>query len=97
MAEGLDAKLEVESLARRTGIGWAVRFIQPHGHAKGRREAVEQVMKKIDGNVKADQLMWLRLSSWYPPYALRCIKTLKTCASGYPTTATIRAMRRRAG
>jgi hypothetical protein len=55
MSQGLDVKVEAEALARKTGIGWVERFIRPHGHAKDRREAVEQVMKKIDGNVKADQ------------------------------------------
>jgi len=55
MAEGLDAKLEALASAGVGGVGFAARSIAPHGTAKDRREAVEQVMKKIDGNVKFDQ------------------------------------------
>jgi hypothetical protein len=55
MGEGLEAKLEAEAQARRRGIGTAVREIAPHGNAKDRRDVVEQVMKKIDSNVKAGQ------------------------------------------
>jgi hypothetical protein len=55
MAEGLDAKLEAQALARGSGVGIVSRSIAPHGAAKNRLEAVEQVMKKIDGNVKHKQ------------------------------------------
>jgi hypothetical protein len=55
MTEGLDAKLEAQAHARRSGVGMAARSIAPHGAAKDRLEAVEQVMKKIDGNVKHEQ------------------------------------------
>jgi hypothetical protein len=55
MAEGLDAKLEAETTAKRTGHGTAVRTIAPHGAAKNFLEVVEQVMKKIDSNIKAGQ------------------------------------------
>ncbi len=55
MEDGLDAKLESAGHANRSGFGIAARTISPHGIAKNRREAVEQVMKKIDSNVKAGQ------------------------------------------
>jgi hypothetical protein len=55
MAEGLEAKIGVEDQAKATGFGIAARTIAPHGPAKDRREAVEQVMRKIDGNVKQEQ------------------------------------------
>jgi hypothetical protein len=55
MAEGLDAKLEAQALAKQNGVGVVGRTISPHGSAGDRRGAVEQVMKKIDSNVKAGQ------------------------------------------
>ena len=55
MEEGIDAKIEAVAHAKRSGLGMAARTISPHGTARNRREAVEQVMKKIDSNVKAGQ------------------------------------------
>lgn len=55
MTEGLDAKLEAEAEARQRGVGTSVREIAPHGVAKDRRDVVEQIMRKIDSNVKAGQ------------------------------------------
>lgn len=55
MADGLDANLEAQSQATQNGLGFVARFIKPHGDAKDRKEAVEQVMKKIDSNVKSGQ------------------------------------------
>jgi len=56
MAEGLDARLEAEAKARAgSGVGIVARAIAPHGIAVDRRQVVEQVMKKIDSNVKYDQ------------------------------------------
>jgi hypothetical protein len=55
MSEGLDAKLEAEAEAKSSGQGSAVRAIAPHGDAKNFQEVVEQVMKKIDSNIKAGQ------------------------------------------
>jgi hypothetical protein len=55
MADGLDAKLEAQAQAKRSGIGTAARTIAPHGAAKNFKEVVEQVMKKIDSNIKAGQ------------------------------------------
>jgi hypothetical protein len=55
MEEGLDAKVEVVDRAARSGLGIAARTISPHGTARTRRDAVAQVMKKIDSNVKAGQ------------------------------------------
>jgi hypothetical protein len=56
MAEGLDARLEAEAAAQAgSGVGIVARGIAPHGIAEDRRQAVEQVMKKIDSNVKYDQ------------------------------------------
>jgi hypothetical protein len=58
MAEGLDARLEAEAEAKAgRGVGVAMRAIAPHGIAEDRREVVEQVMKKIGGNVKYEQYM----------------------------------------
>jgi len=55
MSEGLDAKLEAEEQAKRTGVGSSIREIAPHGDARNFKEVVEQVMKKIDSNMKAGQ------------------------------------------
>jgi hypothetical protein len=55
MSEGLEAKLEAEAQAKRTGVGSSIREIAPHGDARNRKEVVEQVMKKIDSNMKAGQ------------------------------------------
>jgi len=55
MEEGLDAKVDATARAKQSGLGIAARTISPHGTARNRREAVEQVMKKIDSNVKAGQ------------------------------------------
>lgn len=62
MSEGLDSKIEADDAAAKSaestksiGIGFGVRKFAPHGRAKDRREAVEQVMRKIDGNIKRDQ------------------------------------------
>jgi hypothetical protein len=49
MERGLDARIEALT------SGMAARSISPHGTARTRRDAVEQVMKKIDSNVKAGQ------------------------------------------
>jgi hypothetical protein len=55
MEDGLDAKLEAEAKAKRSGHGTAVSTIAPHGAANNFLEVVEQVMKKIDSNIKAGQ------------------------------------------
>jgi hypothetical protein len=55
MIGGLDSHLEAAAEARQSGLGIAARSISPHGTAKNRREVVEQVMSKIDSNVKAGQ------------------------------------------
>lgn len=56
MEEGLDASLEASRQAHEEGgIGMVARAVAPHGRATDRREAIEQVMRKIDGNVKKDQ------------------------------------------
>lgn len=55
MEDGLDAKIEATAQSRKSGLGITARTIFPHGTAKNRREAVEQVMRKIDSNVKAGQ------------------------------------------
>jgi hypothetical protein len=55
MVEGLNAKIEAQEQAKQSGVGTVGRFIKPHGDAKDRRDAVEQVMKKIASNVKAGQ------------------------------------------
>ncbi len=55
MSEGLDAKLEAEAEAKRSGLGSSIHAIAPHGEARNFREVVEQVMKKIDSNIKAGQ------------------------------------------
>ncbi|WP_025032480.1 hypothetical protein [Bradyrhizobium sp. DOA9] len=55
MEEGLEAKLRAHELARQHGVGIVAGSISPHGKAKDRLEVVEQIMKKIDGNVKTGQ------------------------------------------
>lgn len=55
MSEGLDAKLEAEAEAQRSGHGSAVHAIAPHGDAKNYLEVIEQVMKKVDSSIKAGQ------------------------------------------
>jgi hypothetical protein len=55
MEEGLETKIKATAQAKRSGLGMAARTISPHGPAKSRLDAVEQVMKKIDSNVKAGQ------------------------------------------
>lgn len=55
MLEGMEAHLEAEEAARRRGVGTAVRVISPHGDATDVRAAVEQVMKKLAGNIKSGQ------------------------------------------
>lgn len=55
MRVGLDAKIEAQEKAVQTGVGIVATSIRPHGSAQNRREVIEQVMKKIDGNVKAGQ------------------------------------------
>jgi hypothetical protein len=55
MEEGLSARIAIEEEARRRGVGSSIRTFAPHGEAKNRREAIEQIMKKIDSNVKAGQ------------------------------------------
>jgi hypothetical protein len=56
MSEGLDSKIEAEADAKkRGGVGSSARAIAPHGPAQNRREVVEQVIKKINGNIKHDQ------------------------------------------
>jgi hypothetical protein len=55
MEEGLDAKIEAMDGAKRSGLGIAARALSPHGIARNRFQSVEQVMKKIDSNVKAAQ------------------------------------------
>jgi len=55
MAEGIDVKIEAAARLKQSALGMVARTISPHGVAKNRREAVEQVMKKIDSNVKLGQ------------------------------------------
>jgi hypothetical protein len=55
MEGGLDAKLEAEDQAKRAGHGTSVREIAPHGDARNFKEVIEQVMRKVDSNVKAGQ------------------------------------------
>ena len=55
MEEGLETKIEATAQAKQSRLGMAARTISPHGTAKNRRDAVEQVMKKIDSNVRAGQ------------------------------------------
>jgi hypothetical protein len=55
MADGLDAKIEAEAQAKRTGHGMTAHTIAPHGAAANFKEVVEQVMRKIDSNVKSGQ------------------------------------------
>ncbi|MEZ0171096.1 hypothetical protein [Microvirga sp. TS319] len=55
MAGGIDAGLEAQEQAAQSGLGIVARTVQPHGNAKDRKEALEQVMKKVDANVKAGQ------------------------------------------
>lgn len=53
--DGLNAQLEASEDARQRGIGTGASFISPHGDARDRREVIEQVMRKIDGNIKHGQ------------------------------------------
>jgi hypothetical protein len=52
---GLDEKIKAEAEARRRGIGVGTMVLNPHGKATNNREAIEQVMRQIAGNVKAPQ------------------------------------------
>ena len=55
MTEGLDANFEAEKMTKTAGYATSVRSIAIHGAAKSFLEVVEQVMKKIDSNIKAGQ------------------------------------------
>ena len=52
---GLDEKIKVEVEARSRGVGVGAMVLNPHGKATNSREAIEQVMRQIAGNVKESQ------------------------------------------
>ena len=51
----LDAQIKASEESTRKGVGFAATEVQPHGDAKDSKEAIERVMRQIDGNVKAGQ------------------------------------------
>lgn len=55
MADGLEASIKANDEAKRKGIGFAENVISPHGPTATLCDAIEQTMRKLGGNVKADQ------------------------------------------
>jgi hypothetical protein len=55
MKDGLVARTEASAVANKSGVGFGVQVVKPHGSAKNIKEAIEKVMSQIGGNVKTGQ------------------------------------------
>lgn len=55
MEDGLDAAVAAREAATPGGIGFAEQIISPHADTDCWKTVIEQIMKKIDGNVKSGQ------------------------------------------
>ncbi|MDD4617113.1 MAG: hypothetical protein PHW76_08410 [Alphaproteobacteria bacterium] len=55
MWDGMNARIDAYEAARQRGIGTGASVVSPHGEARDLHEVIEQIMKKIDGNVKQGQ------------------------------------------
>ena len=55
MRVGLEANLKANEEAHQRGIGFATQEVSPHGSSKNWLAVVEQVLAKLDGNIKREQ------------------------------------------